>query len=200
MNVNNRGHIWGTPQASRCIGSKTIDTVVLWQPQTLTQGHDGNRVCILIVKARSCKNHFGTLVTVTLLPPPQPCQVARPLRIRLLPHRKQKSCNCVGIFTNHSTVKMVNSHAEPSLKDKCSMFTGLVEHLGTINSIAQEPPGVRLAIAAGPLAQGVQIGDSICTNGCCLSVIKMPGVRWSFNSVPKRCNAQISVVANQVIT
>ena len=134
------------------------------------------------------KKLFSAWSKSSSLEPPQPYQVARPLRIRLLPHRKQKSCNCVGIVTNHSTVKMVNSHAEPSLKDKCSMFTGLVEHLGTINSIAQEPPGVRLAIAAGPLAQGVQIGDSICTNGCC------------FNSVPKRCNAQILVVANQVIT
>ena len=77
------------------------------------------------------------------------------------------------------------SHAEPSLKDKCSMFTGLVEHLGTINSIAQEPPGVRLAIAAGPLAQGVQIGDSICTNGCCLSVIKNAGGTLEFQLGPE---------------
>ena len=52
------------------------------------------------------------------------------------------------------------------------MFTGLVQYLGKINSITNEPPGVRLAMHAGPLAQGAQIGDSICTNGCCLSVVQ----------------------------
>ncbi|PTY01353.1 riboflavin synthase [Verrucomicrobia bacterium LW23] len=58
------------------------------------------------------------------------------------------------------------------------MFTGLVEGTGTV--ISRTPNGVpgggtRLVIDAGAIAQGVAIGDSISTNGCCLTVVKISG-------------------------
>ena len=65
------------------------------------------------------------------------------------------------------------------------MFTGLVQHLGKITRITQEPPGVRLAVHAGPLSHGVRIGDSICTNGCCLSVIHIDGETLEFQLGPE---------------
>ena len=81
------------------------------------------------------------------------------------------------------------------------MFTGLVQHLGKITSIAQEPPGVRLAVHAGPLAQGVQIGDSICTNGCCLSVVQTERDTLEFQLGPEtlqRTNLGTSEVGDRV--
>jgi riboflavin synthase len=65
------------------------------------------------------------------------------------------------------------------------MFTGLVEHLGRIVAIAPEPPGLRLEIDAGPVAEDVTIGESICTSGCCLSVVAIDGPRLAFQLGPE---------------
>lgn len=65
------------------------------------------------------------------------------------------------------------------------MFTGLVEHLGRIVAITPEPPGLRLVIDAGPLATEATIGESICTSGCCLSVVKIDGPRLEFQLGPE---------------
>lgn len=62
------------------------------------------------------------------------------------------------------------------------MFTGLVEALGTIANLQPEPPGVRLAIAAGIVAEGANIGDSIAINGCCLTVVAIDGATLSFQA------------------
>ena len=81
------------------------------------------------------------------------------------------------------------------------MFTGLVQHLGKITRIAHEPPGVRLAVHAGPLAQGIRIGDSICTNGCCLSVVQTEGDTLEFQLGPEtlqRTNLGTSEVGDRV--
>lgn len=56
------------------------------------------------------------------------------------------------------------------------MFTGIIEAIGTIESIEQRQGDVRLRIATGKLdLADVQIGDSICTSGCCLTVVELPG-------------------------
>ena len=62
------------------------------------------------------------------------------------------------------------------------MFTGLVEHCGTVAKIVPDPPGVRLRIDAGPVAEGVAIGDSIAINGCCLTVVAIDGERLDFEA------------------
>lgn len=65
------------------------------------------------------------------------------------------------------------------------MFTGLVEGLGTITSLAPDGPGVRLTIAHTPWSEAeratIQIGDSIAINGCCLTVIDLTE-GWSFQA------------------
>ncbi len=53
------------------------------------------------------------------------------------------------------------------------MFTGLVETLGTVDTLIPQPPGVRLVLAAGTVAEGAALGDSICVNGCCLTVVEI---------------------------
>ena len=47
------------------------------------------------------------------------------------------------------------------------MFTGIVEELGTVEGI----DGARLRVAATAVLDGVTLGDSIATNGCCLTVV-----------------------------
>ncbi|MCA9176412.1 MAG: riboflavin synthase [Planctomycetales bacterium] len=51
------------------------------------------------------------------------------------------------------------------------MFTGLVELMGQVAAVHDEPPGVRVQIECPTIAPEVAIGDSICVNGCCLTVI-----------------------------
>ncbi|MDB5100918.1 MAG: ribE 2 [Cyanobacteria bacterium RYN_339] len=51
------------------------------------------------------------------------------------------------------------------------MFTGIVEELGTITA---HPHG-QLAIRAPKVASGVALGDSVATNGVCLTVTRLDG-------------------------
>jgi riboflavin synthase len=48
------------------------------------------------------------------------------------------------------------------------VFTGLIEDLGTIESIDHGGDGARLRISTS-LAPGIREGDSIAVNGCCLT-------------------------------
>ncbi len=61
------------------------------------------------------------------------------------------------------------------------MFTGLVEGTGRIVSLQVVGETTRLLIDAGVLSEGVQIGDSIAINGCCLTATEIDGVRLRFD-------------------
>ncbi|MBS3994202.1 MAG: riboflavin synthase, partial [Alkaliphilus sp.] len=50
------------------------------------------------------------------------------------------------------------------------MFTGLVEEIGTIQSILKGTKSAKLVIKAHKILDGVQLGDSIAVNGVCLTV------------------------------
>lgn len=62
------------------------------------------------------------------------------------------------------------------------MFTGLVETTGTVIEIIDQSPGKRLVIDAGLVSDGVAIGDSICINGCCLTVVGINGAKLHFEA------------------
>ena len=49
------------------------------------------------------------------------------------------------------------------------MFTGLVEGTGRVVSL-REGGMARIEVSAGPLAEGVNVGDSVAVNGACLTV------------------------------
>jgi riboflavin synthase len=52
------------------------------------------------------------------------------------------------------------------------MFTGIIEATGKIKAMQLTSEGARLTIAVGKLAMSdVQLGDSIATNGVCLTVV-----------------------------
>ena len=48
------------------------------------------------------------------------------------------------------------------------MFTGIVEEVGTV----LERTDSRLVLSARRVLDGVQLGDSIAVNGCCLTVVQ----------------------------
>jgi len=66
------------------------------------------------------------------------------------------------------------------------MFTGIVQAVGTIEALTplqgEMRGGVRLAVEAGGLElSDVRIGDSICVQGACLTVVAIEGERLSFD-------------------
>lgn len=50
------------------------------------------------------------------------------------------------------------------------MFTGLIEELGRVEWLSRGGGEARFAVRAPGISQGVQLGDSIAVNGCCLTV------------------------------
>ncbi len=56
------------------------------------------------------------------------------------------------------------------------MFTGIIQAIGTLVEREQRGGDVRLRIDSGALAlDDVRLGDSIATNGVCLTVVELPG-------------------------
>lgn len=50
------------------------------------------------------------------------------------------------------------------------MFTGIVEEVGIIKNIKKNSNSLSLAISANKVLDDIKLGDSICTNGVCLTV------------------------------
>ncbi len=62
------------------------------------------------------------------------------------------------------------------------MFTGIVQAVGTIEAVAPLEQGVRLTVAADGLdVADVELGDSVCVQGTCLTVVAIAGKRLSFD-------------------
>jgi riboflavin synthase len=55
------------------------------------------------------------------------------------------------------------------------MFTGIIEHVGRIDSLEKVSGGARLRVDAGPLAASLAVSASIAVNGCCLTVVELDG-------------------------
>jgi len=69
------------------------------------------------------------------------------------------------------------------------MFTGIVEGLAEVRSVARAKKGADTAIRVklGRMAKGLKVGDSVCINGACLTVTKL-----------QRGEAQFEMVAETV--
>lgn len=50
------------------------------------------------------------------------------------------------------------------------MFTGIVEEVGIIKNIKKNSNSLSLTISANKVLEDIKLGDSICTNGVCLTV------------------------------
>lgn len=56
------------------------------------------------------------------------------------------------------------------------MFTGIIQAVGEVAAMQPSGGDLRLRIRTGKLSlDDVVLGDSICTNGVCLTVIELPG-------------------------
>lgn len=65
------------------------------------------------------------------------------------------------------------------------MFSGIVEGLGRVVAIIQEPPGCKLVVEEAKIAADTSVADSICVNGCCLTVIEKTETTFTFQAGPE---------------
>lgn len=61
------------------------------------------------------------------------------------------------------------------------MFTGIIEHLGTVKTISATKNLMVFGIDCGPLASKIKLGDSVAINGVCLTATKKKGRVVSFD-------------------
>jgi riboflavin synthase len=59
------------------------------------------------------------------------------------------------------------------------MFTGIIEHLGTVDSLKIHEAGGRLTIHAPTVTPYLAIANSIAVDGCCLTVVDLKAERFS---------------------
>jgi len=53
------------------------------------------------------------------------------------------------------------------------MFTGIIEHVGTIESLSLQSEGGRVTIHAPTLGNKLAVSHSIAVNGCCLTIVSV---------------------------
>lgn len=61
------------------------------------------------------------------------------------------------------------------------MFTGIIEHMGTVEALKANAEGGRLTIHAPSLAKQLAVSNSVAVNGCCLTVVELDKERFSFD-------------------
>jgi len=65
------------------------------------------------------------------------------------------------------------------------MFSGIVEALGTVAELREEPPGCTLVIREPKIAAETAVADSISVNGCCLTVVETDDQTMAFQAGPE---------------
>jgi riboflavin synthase len=65
------------------------------------------------------------------------------------------------------------------------MFTGIIEEIGIIQSLARKGHSIALTIQAGKVLSGLKAGDSINTNGVCLTVTSFSADGFSTDVMPE---------------
>jgi riboflavin synthase len=59
------------------------------------------------------------------------------------------------------------------------VFTGIIEHVGTIESLTSGRSGGRITIHASSVTPSLAVSNSIAVNGCCLTVASLDKERFS---------------------
>ena len=68
------------------------------------------------------------------------------------------------------------------------MFTGLVEEIGYIKAMIKGSSSIRLTVTANKIMDDVKLGDSIATNGICLTVVDFDSKSFSADVMPETMN------------
>ncbi len=66
-----------------------------------------------------------------------------------------------------------------------TMFTGIIEGLGTLTAVRSGGAGRRLEVTADFGLDGTRIGDSIAVNGACLTAVSLDGRRFEADVSPE---------------
>lgn len=69
------------------------------------------------------------------------------------------------------------------------MFTGIVEEIGTIQSITRNPNSLQFNITCTKILEDVEIGDSIAVNGVCLTVKEFSSSYFKADVMPETVKA-----------
>ncbi len=65
------------------------------------------------------------------------------------------------------------------------MFTGIIEEIGHVKSLHRGAKSFTLEVEADVVMQGTQVGDSIATNGVCLTVTSFTGHGFTADVMPE---------------
>jgi riboflavin synthase len=68
------------------------------------------------------------------------------------------------------------------------MFTGLVEEKGILKEKIPTGDGFQFVIEANIIMKDLQIGSSVAVNGCCLTVVKIDGSKFSVDTIEETLN------------
>jgi len=63
------------------------------------------------------------------------------------------------------------------------MFTGIIQHVGSLRRVTSTSAGRRLQVDVGPLAERLTLGDSVAINGVCLTVAEIDAGVAGFDAV-----------------
>src|SRR5260370_23203446 len=76
----------------------------------------------------------------------------------------------------------VHSIREPLV---ITMFTGLIEHTGTIEALVLNEDGGRITIHAPSVAPSLAVSNSVAVNGSCLTIVDLRPSRFSADLSPE---------------
>lgn len=65
------------------------------------------------------------------------------------------------------------------------MFTGIIEEIGRVKAVRRGSKSVTLDIEASLVMQGTMVGDSIATNGVCLTVTSITATGFTADVMPE---------------
>jgi riboflavin synthase len=68
------------------------------------------------------------------------------------------------------------------------MFTGLIEEVGEITSVTRKGNSAQITVKAGKILKDTKIGDSISTNGVCLTVTEKTSNTFTVDVMPETMN------------
>ena len=68
------------------------------------------------------------------------------------------------------------------------MFTGIIEEIGKVKAIVRHANSIKLTIAVTKILEDIHIGDSICTNGVCLTVTTFDDSSYTADVLPETMN------------
>lgn len=68
------------------------------------------------------------------------------------------------------------------------MFTGLIEEVGEITSVTRKGNSAQITVKAGKILKDTKLGDSISTNGVCLTVTEKTSNTFTVDVMPETMN------------